>query len=58
MSEGIDRKNAQNDKTIINAIYMKPGFPIIKKIVRKLICKCILIFFSSQHVTLETHIVL
>ena len=31
-SEGNGRSNAQNDKTIINTIYMKPDFPIIKKI--------------------------
>ena len=30
------RKNAQNDKIIINTIYMNPDFPIIKKIARKL----------------------
>ena len=35
-SEGNVRKNAQNDKTIINTIYMKPDFLIIKKIARKL----------------------
>ena len=35
-SEGNVRKNAQNDKTIINTIYMKPDFPTIKKITRKL----------------------
>ena len=35
-SEGNGRKNAQNDKTIITIIYMKPDFPIIKKTVRKL----------------------
>ena len=35
-SEGNVRKNAQNDKIIINIIYMKPDFPIIKKIARKL----------------------
>ena len=29
-------KNAQNDKIFINTVYMKPCFPIIKKIVRKL----------------------
>ena len=29
-------KNAQNDKIFINTIYMKPCFPIIKEIVRKL----------------------
>ena len=28
------RKNEQNDKLIINTIYMKPDFPMIKKIVR------------------------
>ena len=27
-------ENTQNDKIIINPIYMKPDFPIIKKIVR------------------------
>ena len=31
MSEGNVRKNAQNDKIIINTICMKPDFPIIKK---------------------------
>ena len=36
MSKGNGRKTAQNDKTIINTIYMKPDFPMIKKIVRKL----------------------
>ena len=35
-SEGNVRKNAQNDKVIINTIYMKLDFPIIKKIARKL----------------------
>ena len=35
-SEGNARKNAQNYKAIINAIYIKPDFPRIKKIVRKL----------------------
>ena len=35
-SEGNAGKNAQNDKTIINNVYMKPDIPIIKKIVRKL----------------------
>ena len=39
-SEGNGRKNARNDKIIINTIYMKPNFPMIKKIVRKLYCKC------------------
>ena len=29
-SERNVRKNAQNNKIIINAIYMKPCFPIIK----------------------------
>ena len=38
-SEGNVRKNAQNDKTI-NTIYLKPDTPLIKKIVRKLSCKC------------------
>ena len=36
MSEGNVRKNTQNDKIMINVIYMKPDFPTIKKIVRKL----------------------
>ena len=36
MSEVNGRKTAQNDKTTINTIYMKPDFPITKKIVRKL----------------------
>ena len=31
MSERNVRENAQNDKIIINTIYMKPYFPIIKK---------------------------
>ena len=31
-SERNVRKNAQNDKIIINTIYMKPDFPIIKKL--------------------------
>ena len=31
-SEGNGRIHAQNDKTIINTIYMKPDFPIIKKL--------------------------
>ena len=35
-SEGNGRNNAQNDKAIINTVYMKPDIPIIKKIVRKL----------------------
>ena len=35
-SEGNLRKNAQNDKIIINTIYMKPDVPIIKKIAGKL----------------------
>ena len=35
-SEGNVRKNAQNDKIIINTIYMKADFPIFKKIARKL----------------------
>ena len=35
-SEGNARKNAQNYKAIINTIYIKPDFPRIKKIVRKL----------------------
>ena len=35
-SEGNGRKNAHNYKTIINTIYMKPDFPEIKKIVRKM----------------------
>ena len=30
-SEGTGRKNTQNNKTVINTIYMKPDFPIIKK---------------------------
>ena len=30
------KKNAQNDKTIINTIYMTPDFPIIKKDAKKL----------------------
>ena len=34
-SEGNARENTQNDKIIINTIYMKPDFPIIKKNVRK-----------------------
>ena len=34
-SERNVRKNAQNNKIIINTIYMKPCFPIIKKN-----CKC------------------
>ena len=34
-SEGNGRKNAQNDKTIINTIYMKPDFPKITKIAIK-----------------------
>ena len=36
MSEGNSRKNVQNDEIIINTIYIKPDFTIIKKIVRKL----------------------
>ena len=35
-SQGIGRKNAQNNKTIANTIYIKPDFPIIQIIVRKL----------------------
>ena len=34
-SEGNGRKNAQNDKMIFNTIYMKPDFPIIKKMSEK-----------------------
>ena len=34
-SEGNDRKNAQNDRTIINTIYMKPDFPIRKSFIIK-----------------------
>ena len=34
--EGNSRNNARNYETIINTIYMKPDFPIIKKTVRKL----------------------
>ena len=34
-SEGNGRKNAQNDKMIINTIYTKPDFPIIKKMSEK-----------------------
>ena len=45
-SERNFRKNAQNNKIIINTIYMKPCFPIIKKIVRKLWCKCTLKFYT------------
>ena len=26
-----EKKNAQNGKTIINTIYMKPNFPVIKE---------------------------
>ena len=33
-SQGNGRKYAQNDKTIVNTIYMKPDFPIIKKSVK------------------------
>ena len=29
MSEGNVRKNAQNEKIVINTIYMEPDFPII-----------------------------
>ena len=35
-SQGVGWKNAQNDKTIANIIYIKPDFPIIQIIVRKL----------------------
>ena len=35
-SEGNVRKKVQNDKIIINTSYMKPDFPIIKKIAGKL----------------------
>ena len=34
-SEGNGRKNAQNDKMIINTIYTKPDFAIIKKMSEK-----------------------
>ena len=33
MSEGNGKKNAQNDKTIINNIYMKPDFSVIEKFI-------------------------
>ena len=33
MSEGNGKKNAQNDETIINAIYMKPDFSVIEKFI-------------------------
>ena len=33
MSEGNGKKNAQNDKTIINKIYMKPDFSVIEKFI-------------------------
>ena len=36
MSERNGTKNGENDKTIIDNIYMKPDLPIIKKIIRKL----------------------
>ena len=36
-SEGNGRNHVQNDKTIINTIYMKPDFPIIKKNCQKII---------------------
>ena len=36
MPEENVRQNTQNDKIIINPIYMKPDFPVMKKIVRKL----------------------
>ena len=36
MSEGNVRENEKDYEIIINTIYMKPDFPIIKKIVRKL----------------------
>ena len=31
MSQGNGRKTPQNDEIIINTIYIKPDFPIIKK---------------------------
>ena len=46
-SEGCGMKNAQNDQTIINTIYMQPNFSIIKKIVRKLECKCTFIVING-----------
>ena len=33
MSEGNGKKNAQNDKAIINTIYMKPDFSVIEKFI-------------------------
>ena len=37
MSEGNGRKNEQKDKTIMNTIYMKPDFRIIKKNCQKIV---------------------
>ena len=36
-SQGNGRKNAQNDKTIINTIYMKLDFPIVEKNCQKIV---------------------
>ena len=36
-SEGNVRKNTQNDKTIINTIYLKPDIPLIKKNCQKIV---------------------
>ena len=33
MLEGNGKKNAQNDETIINTIYMKPDFSVIEKFI-------------------------
>ena len=48
-SEGNDTKIAQNDKTIINTIYMKLDFRIIKKIVRKYLDKTLKSLKSMLH---------
>ena len=44
-SGGNGRQNAQNYKTIINTIYMKPDFPITKK-------NCQKIEFFQNNITL------
>ena len=47
-SEGNGGNHAH--KTIINTIYMKPDIRIIKKIVRKLWCKCTLMYLKHVNV--------
>ena len=40
-------KNTQNDKIIINTIYMKPYFPIIKKLSENCNVKCTFILLQK-----------